>query len=303
MGPPGARTSPGTGASYTAPIEPLLLITSPGPYPRYLARELARDPGLAGLVVYDTRPRSATSTAPGPLGRLIRRLGASALKRGVAALRRRVEVGGERWRVERALAAMKRDAFAELHVRIGGPVTGWPDGVDRLETPDVNDAATVAWCRARPVGLGVVFMAPILGPEIRKVPRIGILNAHPSLLPADRGTDPELWQVLEGRLDRAGMSLILIDDGVDTGPVVLRRPLHVAPPIDPYLLRARNVVDLPELVREAASGLLSGSLVPEAQPPGGGRTHLRRDRTPDIERRLVQNLRKASRPRAGTLVL
>ncbi len=253
--------------------------------------------------MYDTRPMSAPPPAPGPLGRLARRLGASALKRGVVALRRRIQVGGERWRVECALADMKRSAFAELHARIGGPVDGWPDGVDRLETADVNDAATVGWCRARPVGLGVVFMAPILGPEIRAVPRLGILNAHPSLLPDDRGADPELWQVLEGRLDRAGMSLILIDDGIDTGPVVLRRPLHVEPPIDPYRLRARNVLDLPELVRQAAAGLHDGSLVPEAQPPGGGRTHRRRDRTADIERRLVEKLRRASRPRAATLVL
>lgn len=280
----------------------MLLITSPGPYPRYLARELAVDPGMAGLVVYDTRPRSAAPPAPGPLGRLARRLGASALKRRVAALRRRIEVGAERWRVERALAAMKRDAFAEFHMRIGGPVTGWPEGVDLLQTDGVNDAATVAWCRARPVGLGVVFMAPILGPQIRAVPRIGILNAHPSLLPDDRGADPELWQVLEGRLDRAGMTVILIDDGVDTGPVLLRRRLHVAPPIDPYLLRARNVLDLPELVREAASGLLGGSLVPEAQPPGGGRTHRRRDRTAEVERRLVECLRATSRPRGASLL-
>ena len=68
------------------------------------------------------------------------------------------------------------------------------------------------------VGTGIV-PAPVLS-----VPRLGTLNAHPGILPAYRGLDPELWALHEERFDDVGCTLHVVDVGVDTGPVLELRP-------------------------------------------------------------------------------
>lgn len=57
--------------------------------------------------------------------------------------------------------------------------------------------------------------------------RIGvpIINLHPALLPFNRGAYPNVWSIIDGT--PAGVTLHLIDEGVDTGPVVAQRAVHV----------------------------------------------------------------------------
>jgi methionyl-tRNA formyltransferase len=61
--------------------------------------------------------------------------------------------------------------------------------------------------------------------------RQGALSYHPSLLPRHRGADPYFWTLWSG--DRiAGASVIVLDPGVDTGPVVAQRSVPVPPDVD-----------------------------------------------------------------------
>ena len=61
---------------------------------------------------------------------------------------------------------------------------------------------------------GQVVPRPVLD-----LPKHGILNVHPSLLPRHRGATPIPATVAEGD-DRAGVTIIRMDDGIDTGPIV-----------------------------------------------------------------------------------
>jgi len=61
--------------------------------------------------------------------------------------------------------------------------------------------------------------------------RHGALSYHPSLLPRHRGADPYFWTLWSG--DRvAGASVIVLDQGVDTGPVIAQRSVSVPPGVD-----------------------------------------------------------------------
>ena len=66
----------------------------------------------------------------------------------------------------------------------------------------------------------------LLPPEVLAIPRLGILNGHPSLLPRWRGPFPVAWQVREGETELA-MSYHLMDSAFDTGPVLAQgsRPM------------------------------------------------------------------------------
>jgi methionyl-tRNA formyltransferase len=68
----------------------------------------------------------------------------------------------------------------------------------------------------------------ILPPALLALPRLGALNVHPSLLPKYRGATPIQTAIANGDRE-TGVSLILMDAGLDTGDLVLQERLAVAP--------------------------------------------------------------------------
>lgn len=65
----------------------------------------------------------------------------------------------------------------------------------------------------------VVAYGHILKPELLAIPPRGFINVHASLLPKLRGAAPIPWSILEG-LETAGISIMLVEEGVDTGPIL-----------------------------------------------------------------------------------
>jgi methionyl-tRNA formyltransferase len=66
------------------------------------------------------------------------------------------------------------------------------------------------------------FTTVILPPEIIDAPKHGSICFHPSLLPAYRGGAALSWQIIEG-VSETGVSVFRVDEGVDTGPIVIQR--------------------------------------------------------------------------------
>ena len=60
------------------------------------------------------------------------------------------------------------------------------------------------------------------------VPRLGCLNIHPSLLPRHRGPSPVATAILEGD-QTTGVTIMLLDEGMDTGPILAQRETPIAP--------------------------------------------------------------------------
>lgn len=84
-------------------------------------------------------------------------------------------------------------------------------------TPDVV-AELRAW---QPDVAVVAAYGKILKPDMLAVPKSGFLNVHPSLLPRHRGASPVIGTILAG--DTAtGITIMLMDEGMDTGPILRR---------------------------------------------------------------------------------
>jgi methionyl-tRNA formyltransferase len=64
--------------------------------------------------------------------------------------------------------------------------------------------------------------------EVLAMPRLGFLNFHFGLLPEMRGADP-IFECIRQRLPVAGATVHVMDEGLDTGPVVLRQELSLSP--------------------------------------------------------------------------
>jgi methionyl-tRNA formyltransferase len=91
-----------------------------------------------------------------------------------------------------------------------------------LETPTVKrDQGFEALRSHGPDVLAVVAYGEILPAEVLAVPSLAPVNVHFSMLPALRGADPVRRAILEGRAE-TGVTTIRMDQGMDTGPILLQ---------------------------------------------------------------------------------
>ncbi len=114
----------------------------------------------------------------------------------------------------------------------------------------------------------VVAYGLILPREALQLPRLGCLNIHGSLLPGWRGAAPIHRALLAGDIE-TGISIMQLDEGLDTGPVLLERRR----PIGPHDTAGDLHDALAEIgataLLEAIDGLTTGKLLPRAQPAEG----------------------------------
>src|SRR5436305_13202646 len=73
----------------------------------------------------------------------------------------------------------------------------------------------------------VAAFGQILPQVVLDLPRYGTLNIHASLLPKYRGVSPISEAILQGDTE-TGVTIMLIDAGVDTGPILLKRSIPLA---------------------------------------------------------------------------
>ncbi len=108
----------------------------------------------------------------------------------------------------------------------------------------------------------------LLPPAILDAPRFGCLNLHASLLPRWRGAAPIQHAILAGDRE-TGISVMAMDEGLDTGPVLLVRRTPIGPETTGGALHDRLAQIAGEAVVAALEGLENGSLEPVPQPEAG----------------------------------
>lgn len=74
----------------------------------------------------------------------------------------------------------------------------------------------------------VVAFGQILPESVLNIPKAGCINVHASLLPKYRGAAPIQWAIIRGETE-TGVTTMKMDVGMDTGPILLKRVLKIAP--------------------------------------------------------------------------
>jgi methionyl-tRNA formyltransferase len=148
--------------------------------------------------------------------------------------------------------------------------TAVADAARRLDLPLVEtetvkrDAGFEALVAARPDVLVVVAYGEILPDAVLELPSVAPVNLHFSLLPALRGASPVQGALLEG-LARTGVTTMVMDAGLDTGPVLLRREEPVRDDDDAGSLGERLAAVGGGLLVDTLDGLAAGTLEPRPQ--------------------------------------
>jgi len=110
----------------------------------------------------------------------------------------------------------------------------------------------------------VVAFGRLISPRVLSVPRLGFINLHPSLLPRHRGPSPIEWAILSGDAE-TGVTTMLLDEGMDTGPVLLQRATPVGPRERAPELAARLAEVGARLVVDTLDGLARSAITPVPQ--------------------------------------
>jgi methionyl-tRNA formyltransferase len=76
----------------------------------------------------------------------------------------------------------------------------------------------------------VVAYGHILKTELLELPPRGMVNVHPSLLPGLRGAAPVEWAIIRGH-ETTGVSIMQLDTGMDSGPVLHQIPHRIGPDV------------------------------------------------------------------------
>jgi methionyl-tRNA formyltransferase len=180
-------------------------------------------------------------------------------------------------------------------------------GLPLLQPPTLHDAATVEALVALRPRLGVLAdFGRIVPPAILAIPPAGILNVHPSLLPRHRGASPIAGAILAGDAE-TGVSVMAMDEGLDTGPVVAARAWPLTDGATAESVEARAAVEGAALLREVIPAWLAGSV--QARPQDDAAASLTRPLRredgrldPALPARALERRTRAYSPWPGTFL-
>ncbi|MGF1493398.1 MAG: methionyl-tRNA formyltransferase [Microcoleaceae cyanobacterium] len=110
----------------------------------------------------------------------------------------------------------------------------------------------------------VVAYGQILSPEILAIPRLGCINGHGSLLPKYRGAAPIQWCLYHGESE-TGMTTMLMDEGMDTGDMLLKETLPIGLLENASELAGRLATSCARLLIETLTQLSESELQPLPQ--------------------------------------
>jgi methionyl-tRNA formyltransferase len=138
-------------------------------------------------------------------------------------------------------------------------------GASLLRAANVNDPAVIdAITAAGATHLFVIGWSQICGADVRAAAGGGTIGYHPAPLPRLRGRGVIPWTILAGEPITAG-TLFWIDDGVDSGPILDQRLLHVAPDETAATLYARHMTALDAMLADTLAAIAAGRARREPQ--------------------------------------
>ncbi len=128
-----------------------------------------------------------------------------------------------------------------------------------------KDEEILAWLQeVKPDFLVTIAFGQILSQAVLDCPTDGTINVHASLLPEYRGANPIQCAIIDGKPE-TGLTTMLTDIGVDTGPMLLKTTLPIQPEDTAVDLYHRLSQAGGDLLLRSLRGLKDGSITPKPQ--------------------------------------
>ncbi len=109
--------------------------------------------------------------------------------------------------------------------------------------------------------------AGILKKEVIDLPKIGIINSHPGLLPKYRGSMAVEWSIFND--DPVGATCHFVDEGIDTGPIICSQRMRIEKGMDYHHVRSKAFSHQMDVMIEGIRKVKGGSRKEDAQKQTG----------------------------------
>jgi methionyl-tRNA formyltransferase len=205
--------------------------------------------------------------------------------------------------------AVIRDGHAIAGVHLPPAAAAKPEIAGRLAAiglagepvVDVNAPEFVSAYRARRPQLAVIAgFSTIFRVSTYATPVLGTINCHAGELPRYRGGSPLNWQILNGEAE-AGISVLRVDDGIDSGDVLAETCLPIGAEDDIATMHEKANAAFPLLVTETIRRFAAGDLGGRRQDPAAAvYWHQRNDADGRIDWRTLSAARVHDMVRALT---
>jgi len=131
-------------------------------------------------------------------------------------------------------------------------------GIPLLKFGSINDPAAVETLQsARLDWLFIIGWSQIARQPVLSAARLGALGMHPTLLPVGRGRASVPWAIIKG-LPETGVSMFKLEEGTDTGPILMQVPIPIEPTETSTTLYAKVTDAHRQLIRDSFAALESG---------------------------------------------
>lgn len=140
-------------------------------------------------------------------------------------------------------------------------LTAGPIPADKAEyVHSINDPKTIDILREKQPDIVVVNGTRIISEKILNAVNIPFVNTHAGITPKYRNVHGAYWALVERDPEHCGVTVHLVDKGIDTGKIIYQRPIRVTPKDNfstyPFLQVAEGVL----LMKRALDDILAGQL-------------------------------------------
>lgn len=134
-----------------------------------------------------------------------------------------------------------------------------------LQPINLKDETFIERLESFKANLFIVVAFRMLPKVVWQLPEYGTFNLHASLLPQYRGAAPINWAIINGE-EKSGVTTFFIDEKIDTGAVILKKEIPIAPKETASTLHDKLMTVGADLVVETIQLISSDSVKPEIQP-------------------------------------
>jgi methionyl-tRNA formyltransferase len=127
----------------------------------------------------------------------------------------------------------------------------------RMKDPRVYDG----YVKLRPDLVLLAYVTDIIPERLLRVPSVGTICYHPSLLPRHRGASAINWAIIQGDA-RTGLTIFWVEKGLDTGPILLQKEVEIGPEDTAGSLYFNTLFALGVDAMVEAVGLIKGGRAP-----------------------------------------
>ena len=135
---------------------------------------------------------------------------------------------------------------------------------------DANDIGCIEYLKQEKPDILVIYGTAILKKSVLSIPKVAVINVHGAIVPKYRNVHGEFWAVAHEKFNELGTSILITNEGIDSGDIVEQRTLNLKHPVSVSQAKLMVFQETLRLIAEVMPKIRQGIVPrrPQAPPTG-----------------------------------